>query len=105
MPIIETPVFTRHIYQLLTSEQYRHLQQLLVVRPDAGKLIPGGGGLRKLRWALEGQGKRGGLRIIYYWARSSDQILMLFVYPKQTQEDLSPSQLKILKRIIDEVYR
>ena len=105
MLIIETPVFTRHIQQLLTDEQYRHLQQLLLARPDAGKLIPGSGGLRKLRWALEGHGKRAGLRTIYYWARSSHAILMLFVYRKQEQEDLSPSQLKILKRIVDEEYR
>lgn len=104
MLIIETPVFTRHVQQLLSDEQYRQVQQHLVARPDAGKIIPGSGGLRKLRWALPGHGKRGGLRMIYYWAPSLDQILMLFSYPKQEQEDLSRSQLRILKRIVDEDY-
>ncbi len=104
MLIIETSIFIRHIRQLLSDEQYRQVQQHLVARPDAGKIIPGSGGLRKLRWALPGQGKRGGLRIIYYWARSLDQILMLFTYPKQEQEDLSRSQLRLLKRIVDEEY-
>ncbi len=104
MLIIETSIFTRHIRQLLSDEQYREIQQHLIARPDAGKIIPGSGGLRKLRWALPGQGKRGGLRIIYYWARSLDQILMLFSYPKQEQEDLSRSQLRLLKRIVDEGY-
>ena len=104
MLIIETPIFTRHIRQLLSDEQYLELQQHLIARPDAGKIIPGSGGLRKLRWALPGQGKRGGLRLIYYWARSLDQILMLFTYPKQEQEDLSRSQVRILKRIVDEEY-
>jgi len=104
MLIIETTIFTRHIRQLLSDEQYRELQQHLIARPDAGKIIPNSGGLRKLRWVLPGQGKRGGLRLIYYWARSSDQILMLFTYPKQEQEDLPRSQLRILKRIVDEEY-
>lgn len=88
--IIETPLFTQRIQQFLSDEEYRQLQQQLVARPDAGKLIPGSGGLRKLRWAMGGHGKRGGLRIIYYWAKASDQILMLFVYPKPEREDLTP---------------
>ena len=104
MLIIETPIFTRLIKQSLSDEQYRQVQQHLIARPDAGKIIPNSGGLRKLRWALPGQGKRGGLRMIYYWARSLDQILMLFTYPKQEQEDLSRSQLRTLKRIVDEDY-
>jgi len=105
MLIIETPIFTRRIQQLLSDEQYRAVQQQVVARRDASDVIPGSGGLRKLRWAMAGHGKRGGLRIIYYWARAADQILMLFVYPKPEREDLTPAQLKQLKRIVDEEYR
>jgi hypothetical protein len=105
MLIIETPIFTRRIQHLLSDEQYRAVQEQVVARPDAGDVIPGSGGLRKLRWAMAGHGKRGGLRIIYYWARAADQILMLFVYPKPEREDLTPAQLRQLKRIVDEEYR
>mgnify|MGYP001607989014 FL=1 len=67
MVIIETSVFTRRLLELLNDEAYRKLQTALVNRPDAGPLIVSSGGLRKLRWALKGRGKRGGVRIIYYY--------------------------------------
>lgn len=67
MVFIETPIFTREVQVLLPNDSYRQLQQALLVRPEAGNLIPGGGGLRKLRWRVARAGKRGGLRIIYYW--------------------------------------
>ena len=76
----------------------------LVFHPDIGDVIPGGGGLRKTRWSLGRRGKRGGVRIIYYWAVVSDQILMLFMYAKNKQKNLTPKQLKILRRIIKEEY-
>jgi len=66
MIIIETHIFTRKLKALLTDDEYRKLQNELVLRPDAGKIIPGSGGLRKLRWAGSGRGKRGGVRVIYY---------------------------------------
>jgi hypothetical protein len=64
----------------------------------------GSGGLRKIRWAKEGRGKRGGVRVIYYWAVSSEQILMLFMYPKGEQDDLTPAQIKMLRQIVEEEY-
>jgi mRNA-degrading endonuclease RelE of RelBE toxin-antitoxin system len=64
---IETSVFTREIKNLLPDEEYRMLQTALMFRPDAGDMIRGGGGLRKIRWNLPGRGKRGALRVIYYW--------------------------------------
>ncbi len=60
--------------------------------------------MRKLRWAAQGRGKRGGVRVIYYWAVVQDKILMLFMYAKNEQDDLTPDQLKVLRRIVEEEY-
>ena len=68
MQIVETSVFTRLLAGLLSEEEYRGLQAELVARPHAGALIQGGGGIRKVRWAAQGKGKSGGVRLIYYWA-------------------------------------
>ena len=65
--------------------------------PDAGDVIPGSGGLRKLRWRLAGRGKRGGLRIIYYRVVSTEQIYLLYVYAKNEQTDLTRDQLETLR--------
>jgi mRNA-degrading endonuclease RelE of RelBE toxin-antitoxin system len=104
MIFIETSIFTRQVLDLLTDEEYRELQKVLVNRPDAGSLIVGSGGLRKIRWAKQGRGKRGGMRVIYYWAVSSEQILMLFVYSKGERDALTPIQIKMLKQIVEEEY-
>ncbi len=77
---------------------------MLLARPDAGKVIPGSAGFRKLRWAAEGRGKRGGLRVIYYWFTAQDTILLLFIYPKNAQDNLTPDQLKQLKKVVEEEY-
>jgi hypothetical protein len=61
--------------------------------------------LRKLRWGAQGKGKRGGVRLIYYWAVQSEQILMLLMYAKNEQDNLTAEQLKVLRRIIEEEYR
>ncbi len=104
MIILETSVFTRQVQRVLTDDDYRGLQLTLVGRPQAGAVIRGSGGLRKLRWSVKGRGKRGGLRIIYYWAVARDQLLMLFLYPKTEREDLAPEQLKRLKAVIEAEY-
>ena len=101
MVIIETSIFTKHIKQLMSDEQYREFQEALVNRPDLGDLIRGSGGLRKVRWKLESTGKSGGVRVIYYWVVSDDQIRMLYVYPKGKQENLTPDQLAALKAIVE----
>jgi mRNA-degrading endonuclease RelE of RelBE toxin-antitoxin system len=104
MVIIETSIFTRQVLALLSDEEYRNLQSALVAHPDSGAIIPGGGGLRKVRWSVGGRGKRGGVRIIYYWSVRQDTILMLYMYEKNEQENLTPDQLKVLKRIVEEEY-
>ena len=104
MVIIETPIFTKRIQEFISAEEYRLFQTHLVNRPDAGKLIPGSGGLRKLRWSSGGHGKSGGIRVIYYWFVSQDVILLLYAYPKNIQADLTTAQLKQLKKIIEKEY-
>jgi hypothetical protein len=73
--------------------------------PDMGDLIPRNGGLRKVRWGFEGRGKRGGVRVIYYWAVGVEQLRMLYVYPKASQENLIHQQLKKTTRDRREVER
>ena len=104
MVVIETIVFTRRVTELLPGDEYRLLQATLVDRPDAGPIIPGGAGLRKIRWSASGHGKRGGARIIYYWAVAQDRILMLFIYAKNESADLTPGQIKTLRQIMEKEY-
>jgi hypothetical protein len=104
MEIIETPTFTRRVVDLLSDDEYRLLQADLLEQPDLGSTIPGTGGIRKLRWSIKGRGKRGGARCIYYWAVHQDCLLMLLIYAKNEQDDLTPDQKKILRRIIKEEY-
>ncbi len=104
MVFIETSIFTKQIQRLLGDEEYRLLQSQLAIRPEMGSVIPGSGGLRKVRWAAKGHGKRGGLRAIYYWAVADDQILLLFVYPKSSTDDLTAAQLKLLRQVVERDY-
>ncbi|MAO29119.1 MAG: hypothetical protein CL595_02465 [Alteromonas sp.] len=101
MVIIETPIFTKLIKELMSDDEYKDLQEALVNRPDRGSLIKNSGGLRKIRWALEGRGKSGGARVIYYWMTDSDQLYMLWAYPKNVQDNLTDIQLKALKKIVE----
>jgi hypothetical protein len=103
MIIIETSIFTRQVQTLLSDEEYRELQRAMVNRPNAGAVMVGSG-LRKLRWTAQGKGKRGGSRVIYYWAVSHEQLLMLFIYPKNERDDLTREQLKSLKKLIEKEY-
>lgn len=105
MVIVETRTFTRLITELLPDEDYRGLQSALVLRPEQGALIRGAQGLRKLRWSQPGRGKRGGLRVFYYWDRQADRIYMIFVIEKSRQEDLTAAQAKELGRLIREELR
>ena len=101
MIIVETTVFTKLIGQLMDDDHDRELQALLIENPEIGDLIQGSGGLRKIRWKLSGRGKRGGVRVIYYWAVSVNQIRMLYVYSKSDQGNLTKDQLKVLRQIVE----
>jgi mRNA-degrading endonuclease RelE of RelBE toxin-antitoxin system len=101
MKIIETTIFTKKINSLLRDEEYRNLQNELILNRGKGKVIRASGGLRKIGWGLSGRGKSGGVRIIYYWIKDKNIILMLLVYPKNEQDNLTSAQLKILKSIVE----
>jgi len=101
---VETSIFTEEIRRLLPDEGYRMLQTALMLRPDAGRLIRGSGGLRKVRWNLPGGGKRGGLRVIYYWD-PPDTIYLLLPFRKSEQDDLTSDQLGVLRKLVKEWLR
>ncbi len=86
----------------MSDEDCQALQIGLLLRPEQGPLIKGGGGLRKVRLATRRAGKRGGIRLIYYWNRSDSTLYVLFAYAKSVQEDLTADQLRILARIVRE---
>jgi mRNA-degrading endonuclease RelE of RelBE toxin-antitoxin system len=103
--IKETSVFTRQVNDLLDHESYRLLQLRLVADPEAGQLVPGSGGLRKIRWQGSGRGKRGGVRVIYYWATRDAVVLLLLMYGKNEQDDLTPAQKKSLAALVREEFK
>jgi hypothetical protein len=100
----ESAVFTRQIKELVDDDHYRQLQAVLMARPDAGDLIPGGGGLRKVRMPMAGRGKRGGARVIYYWMKGSSRIYMLLAYSKNAQARLSNEELALLRKLMREEF-
>lgn len=104
MVIVETPTFTRLIRGVLDDESYRLLQLELAADPGKGVLIPGTGGVRKLRWAASGRGKSGGARVIYYWAKSREVVLLLAAYAKNDRVDVTPAQSKLLKNLVEKEF-
>lgn len=100
MVFIESQVFSRLVYEYLTEEEYGALQQHLAAHPEAGVLVRGSAGARKVRWASGGRGKSGGVRVIYYWITRDDQILMLTIYAKNERSDLSATDLKLISQRI-----
>ena len=99
MRIIETTTFTKQIEKLIGNDEKQTLLDELILLPDAGDIIKGSGGVRKLRWSALGKGKRGGIRVIYYWQRGK-LIYLLLAYPKNKKDDLSPGELKVLKDVV-----
>jgi mRNA-degrading endonuclease RelE of RelBE toxin-antitoxin system len=101
MIFVETPVFTQLLVELLSDDEYSQFQQFLMADPHAGDVIQDTGGLRKVRWASGGKGKRGGVRVIYYSVDELDQVRLLLIYKKGIQDNLTPAQKKQLKSIKD----
>lgn len=107
MEFLEAPAFTRHLHQYLDDDEYAALQQFLAANPQAGDVMPGTGGFRKLRWSDErrGKGRRGGLRIICYLLVGDRQIWMFTVFGKDEAADLTPDQKRQLRAAIDAELR
>lgn len=105
MIFVETSLFTKRIGNYLEDEELAELQSELARNPELGKIIPGSGRIRKLRWAAMGKGKRGGARIIYYWAPQPVVILMLYVYVKSEVGDLTQEQVKLLRSVVMEEFK
>ena len=103
MEFIETTGFSsiREIY--FDDSQFHMLQLFLMDRPDAGDIIKGSGGVRKLRWGLQGTGKRSGVRVIYYWITKNRQILFLTAYAKNEASDLSRDTIKAMREIVKDL--
>jgi len=97
----ETRLFSRLVQQYLTDDEYADLQQFLAKRPEAGSVIPGSGGVRKLRWTSRGRGKRGGLRVIYFLRMAEGEIWMLTLYAKNVAENIPVGVLRQIKEEID----
>ena len=105
MVFIETPIFTEEIHKHISDSEYKDLQTVLLIRAESGKLIQGSKGLRKIRWKTKDSGKRGGLRIIYYWDTPNDVIYFLLPYRKSKKEDLTKDEIKILSNLIKEYLK
>ena len=104
MHFVETLVFTKQITSLLDDADYRQLQVTLALKPRAGDIIRGSGGLRKVRWAVRGRGKSGGIRVIYYLV-ADEEVYFLFAYAKNKQEDLDSGQLRLLRNLVKEEFK
>ena len=100
MEFIETHHFQREAARVISDEELLYMQLALAERPTLGLVIPGSGGLRKMRWAGSGRGKSGGTRIIYYYAISRYIILLLDVFLKSKKADLSQAEIRDLKRLM-----
>ncbi len=94
---VETKLFTRLVQEYLSDDEYSKLQQALLANPEAGAVIAGSGGVRKLRWGAAGRGKRGGIRVIYFLRTRQGQIWMLTLYPKNVTENIPAHVLKQIK--------
>ena len=103
MEFLEAPAFTRYVSRYLSDDEYRKLQNRLATTPELGDVMPGTGGFRKLRWAdpRRGKGRRGGLRVIYYYFRREQQIWLMTLYDKDEASDLTPDEKQTLRNAIE----
>lgn len=101
LTFVETKLFTQLVAQYLSDEEYRQLQHAIAANPEAGDVVRGSGGVRKLRWGTSGRGKRGGVRVIYYLRLRRGQVWMLTMYAKNETGTIAGPVLKRIKEEID----
>lgn len=99
MIFIETPIFTQDVKELLADDEYAEFQKDLADNPKKGDVIQGTGGLRKARWSAKGKGKRGGVRVIYYYLQADAHVRLILIYKKGIKDDLTEQQKRQLKKI------
>ena len=97
--VVETPTFSRQADKLFNEEERRELIDFLAVNPLAGDEIPGTGGVRKLRFAASGRGKRGGARVVYYYLDDAIPVYALLAYTKAAKTDLTPREKRVVSAI------
>lgn len=103
MVFIETTLFTRLLPNYMDDDEYRTLQAYLTEHPEAGDLIKESGGIRKVRWAVKGKGKSGGVRVIYYWHQPEYHIHMLTLYGKNEQANIDKATLKRISKALEQL--
>lgn len=103
MVFVELTPFVVFCTEYWTDDDLRALQNFLILSPDAGDLIRGSSGLRKIRWSVRGRGKRGGARVIYYWHVRKDRIYLIYGYLKSECEDLTPQQIAALAELMKDM--
>jgi hypothetical protein len=101
LTFVETQLFTQLVSDYLSDDEYAALQYAIVANPEAGDVIRGSGGVRKLRWGVSGRGKRGGVRVIYYLRLRQEQVWMLTMYAKNEADSISGPVLKRIKEALD----
>ena len=99
---IELPSFSKVREDYFTDDQFGALQKYLADQPSAGDVVPGTGGVRKLRWTRAGMGKRGGVRVLYYLQDRKGRIWLLTVYAKSATENISAKTLNLLRELADD---
>lgn len=105
MEIKEMPLFTKWVLAHMSDDEYASFQNLLIHQPERGDVIPGSGGLRKIRCSVSGRGKRGGARVIYYLADRRELILLVYAYTKNEQGDLTRSQIRTLRALMETEFK
>jgi len=100
MVFVETTLFTKLLPSYFSDDEYRSLQSYLLQKPDAGDIVRASGGVRKVRWAAQGKGKSGGVRVMYYWKKSDHEIWMLTIYSKSERGTISGHLLKQISEAI-----